>query len=526
MEIKAFESYMRLTLAEEVASRLVTAEVTTILRNHVPNSSLTLIGSRNTGLASPMSDLDFSMSVPLSVEDNIAGHELSTRQSAKVAERSLRVVEKRLRSSAAFSRPELIHARVPLVTCKHLATGLDIQIQTLVPFQSAQEHTAAYLAELPSLRPLYILIRHSLQIRNLTTVYDGGLGSYSILMMIVTALKHSSGKFATDDLSGQLLHILDFYGNADLYRHGFSADPPRVFNKLNEAKPVEERQARLLDPQLNGIDHILQRRNLKKPYLLALQDPANDLNDLGKNAYAIKHVQATFKVAYENIPRAIEKQSLKSDSPDKGGIWSCLDWLIKADYKAFEIARSKIQRAIKPNNTKLDSSTEAVRQNLHDRANEFRGIKQYSLNREIAIQNIPSRRNITFRKYTSPVPEAPTRRQNVKPSKNPAVHIPSGNAAHKRAQIETQTFRSIIPSNPTQVGELICDGVPSDIMDERAPNGSEQLDTKSRDGKESKMRRQIGTAARTLLKERERQRVQKIAEDGTVGDVEEGGKGF
>lgn len=492
-EIKAFESYMKLTPTEEAASRIVTAEVTTILRNHVPNSSLTLIGSRNTGLAIPLSDLDFSVSAASSAEGKEWNYETSPRQTARAAERSLRVIEKHLRASASFSRPELVHARVPLVTSKHLPTGLDVQIQTLAPYQSAQEYTAAYLTELPSLRSLYIILRHSLEVRNLTTVYDGGLGSYTILMMIVTALKHSSGKFAADDLGGQLLHVLDFYANADLYKHGFSADPPRVFDKVNEARPLEEREARLLDPQLSGIDHILQRRNIRKPYLLTLQDPANDLSDLGKNAYAIKHVQATFKVACEGIRRAVQRQSLKSDDPNKGGTWSCLDFLIKADYKAFEIARSKIQHTIDQDGTGVNTSTEAIRRDMHDRANEFRGIKQNAQNGDNPIDKM----------------RGLIKRQEVKAFKKPAVHIPSGNRAHKLAQAEALASRSI---KLTVVGRFIrLSGarVSADIMDDWAPDPAEQQEENGW-GKETFRVRKHKHAAG----------------DGLIGDVEEGGKGF
>ncbi|KAK4694099.1 hypothetical protein P7C71_g3425, partial [Lecanoromycetidae sp. Uapishka_2] len=448
-----------------------------------------------------MSDLDFSISAKSSTEDSEASHGTSPRQFARAAERSLRIVEKHLRASSAFSRPELVHARVPLVTSKHLATGLDIQLQTMAPYQSAQEYTAEYLAELPSLRPLYIILRHSLAVRKLTTVYDGGLGSYTILMMIVTALKHSSGKFAANDLGGQLLHVLNFYANADLYKHGFSANPPRVFDKIHEPRPMEEREARLLDPQLNGIDHILQRRNIRKPYLLALQDPANDLNDLGKNAYAIKHVQATFKVALEGIPKALKERSLNLDSPEEAGSWSCLDFLIKADYKAFEIARSKIQRLIASDSTEEDDSTESIRQDLLDRANDFRA-------REYA---------------SSPIQPPWIRRLEVKPFKNPVVHIPSSNRAYKKKQVETLASRSIVLNHSAMIDEPGDDKVPLDIMEEWGRSKGEQQEGVGQGKERFRLRSSNHEAVRAGGIKPGRRR---LAGRGVSGDVEEGGKGF
>jgi DNA polymerase sigma len=478
---------MKVTPGEGNAFQLAISAVTSVLQSHLPQSSLTLLGSRSTGLATPMSDLDFSIAgLSFAKDQEDSQRPLSPRHLARVGERSLRIVEKYLRFSATFSKPEFVHARVPLVTSRHLATGLDIQIQTLTPYQSALDYVHSYLAELPSLRPLYIILRHSMEIRNLTTVYDGGLGSYTILMMIVTALKHSSGKFAADDLGGQLLHVLEFYANADLYKHGFSANPPRVFEKVNEAKPVEEREARLLDPQLSGIDHILQRRNIRKPYLLALQDPANDLNDLGKNAYAIKHVQATFKFAHERISNAVQSKSFNSDSAEKGISWSCLDYLVKADYKTFEIARSKLQCCndeVKKGSDEF-KSTEVIRQVLLDRANDamrINEVEQYGAN--LARQTPPITPHQRFAAQasfwkvngtsTSIPPERAGQRENPKAKRR------IDSTAHKKAQKENITFKSIILASDTRTDESTHSKVPLDILNEWAPSTDEE--SKSQD---------------------------------------------
>ena len=219
---------------------------------------------------------------------------LNPRQLIRDSLNVLRTIEKGLRRSGRIIDIEIVTAHAPLVNCIHRATGLKISLQTMAKFQATQQYTAAYLAEIPPLRPLYVLIRHTLEMRNLTTVFDGGLGSYTILMIIVTALKHASGKFAPQDLGAQLLHILDFYGNADLYKQGFSANPPRVFGQSKYKQwPLDERSARSNDPQLRGMDEIVQKSETRKPYLLCLQDPANYFNDPGKNAYAIKHIQIT-----------------------------------------------------------------------------------------------------------------------------------------------------------------------------------------------------------------------------------------
>ena len=349
-EIKAFEAYMTLRPAEEAASRLVISDVNSVARNEPGIEPLNLLGSRSTGLATPISDFDFTLRPQKPLRDrNIPPSEAgesqrkSTRNHKVQAIKALIKVSKHFRSSKMFSNPELVrYARVPIFRSTHVSTGLEVQIQTMEPYQAAHEHAVAYLAEFPSLRPLYIIFRYCLEVRDLTTVYRGGLGSYSILMMVVTAIKHSSGRFASDDLAGQLLHVLDFYGKADLSKFGYSADPPRVFEKQKEVWSLSEKRVRMADSQLSGIDQ-MPKFNPRKPYLLCLQDPANDLNDLGKNAYAIKHIQATLNKASERIRTALEEHE-SSDCKTDGRVWSCLDGFVRADYTKFEKRRGEVER--------------------------------------------------------------------------------------------------------------------------------------------------------------------------------------
>lgn len=385
-EIKAYEAYMRLSPQEEAASQLVISDVNSVAQNEPGIKPLTLIGSRSTGLATPISDFDFTFTTQRSLpggwmippkKTDVLQAQSSNYAKKLEAVKALRKVDKHFRSSHKFSNTDYLwHARVPIIRSKHVATGLDVQLQTLAPYQTAQEQTVAYLSEFPSLRPLYIILRYCLEVRGLTTVFEGGLGSYSILIMIVTALKHSSGKFASDDLGRQLLHVLDFYGKADLYKIGFSADPLSVFEKQKEGGSFEEQSARTTDSQPSGVDQ-MQKLYPRKPYLLCLQDPANYLNDLGKNAYAIKHIQATFNKASESIQALPERQNEGSDDRTKDKIWSCLDSLARADYRPFEVRRSMVERCAKPK--KLDDrgySRERIDKDFEKRVNRHKGIAE------------------------------------------------------------------------------------------------------------------------------------------------------
>ena len=331
-EIRGFEAYMRLTPDEERIVQTITSRVKSILGRSLQD--IFTMGSYQTGLATPLSDIDLTFTSPFSKEKNSSKRlRQPLKQSRESTLKTLRKIGNLLKSSNILHKTEVIEARVPIIKTQHRTTSLKIELQTMQSYRPAQEYALAYLNEMPSLRPLFIVIRHALEVRGLTTAFCGGLSSYPLLMMIATALKHSSGIFDATDLGGQLLYVLQFYGNANLYKSGFSANPPRLFDNLRGNQHLADNTMYSQDLQLQGINAIVKSRNPRKPYLLSLQDPADDSNDLGKHAYAIKHIQAIFIKAREEI----------MDSTRHGKL-SALDYLVRANYRAFEIHRSSLAR--------------------------------------------------------------------------------------------------------------------------------------------------------------------------------------
>ena len=363
-EIKAFEAYVRLKPEEKSASEAVIAELESVLTvlSSSPNK-LSVVGSHSTGLATPTSDIDFALFLP-TLEDNASNRKLSAK-TKQATRNALYTVQKRLHRSKSFSSAEIVFGRIPLVRAIHCRTGIKIQISTQSPDRYDREFTAAYLAEFATLRPLFMLLRYSLEMRNLNTPFEGGLGSYSILMMIVAALKQNGVQHPRDDLANHLLHVLDFYASADLYQVGFCIDPPRTFPKTSS----------LLFPL-----------NQQKPYLLCLQDPADPTNDLGRKAYAIKHIQQVFGQARDDIKRDMkiwEQRTVEERKVMDGGL---LNRLVRANYSTFEMERNRVRNSIIKGTKGVDlkhiASTEPKAPDLSKRAS-LRGLRKLGWGDEV-----------------------------------------------------------------------------------------------------------------------------------------------
>ncbi|KAL8936821.1 MAG: hypothetical protein Q9216_004732 [Gyalolechia sp. 2 TL-2023] len=345
-EIIAFERYITPSSAGLNAMRKVVSQVNHVVNSTIDKCSCDVIGSYSTGLALAYSDIDFAISLP-DVEEEAAVHRKSLNglDFRKQYRRILFKLQKAFAKDINFAESSsvVVYARTPIVRVTHRITGQEIQVQLWTGARQQQQHTLAYLAEYPALRPLYFVIRSCLEMRRLNITFEGGLGSYPLLMSIVNALKHASGRYDPHDVGSQLLHVLDFYTSSDLYHTGFSIEPPRTFRKGEIRKAVKERLSRASDPVLCGID-LIGRTNPRHPYLLCLQDPADPTNDLGRKAYAIKHIQQTFATARKIMVSGMEAwdQRPNGTTANDDNI-SLLDALVHGNYGRFEHDRRGIE---------------------------------------------------------------------------------------------------------------------------------------------------------------------------------------
>ena len=326
---------MSLDESELRVSELLKLEMSSIIRKVLPGAALTVHGSYDSGLATPVSDVDFSLSLPIKNESSrTEGARVLKQQSRRRNLDALKTSKNALAISPSFHQCEFLRkASVPIVKAVHRPTNKTIEIKIASTELPYKLYKADYLSEFSTLRPLYVLLKSSLQLRGLDKPFGGGLGSYSVFMMVVYALKTCPPDIGPENIALQLLHILRLFSDTDLCKYGFSIDPPYMFEKL--LQPPTKGQTK----QSNGTVFHKSMYNFlwrHQPYLMCLLDPVNPLNDLGIKAYGIKHIQAFFGHARGEVKKLLRERKDASgpitDRVDKGLLYP----LVGADYEYFE----------------------------------------------------------------------------------------------------------------------------------------------------------------------------------------------
>ena len=393
-EIQAFDDYMRPSSAESGAANTALSSVKDSLGR---DYTTTLMGSRATGLETPFSDIDIG--VHRTEWDIEALNPLNQRKVMHDWLLPLHTLFREDRNN--FRKTKLLNSRVPVLTTVHRATDLEVQIQCQQRPDIRQEATKAYKRDMPSLRPLYHVLRHALAVRDLVGAREGGIGSYPLFVMIMTALKFLGQDYKSLDLGEQLLYVLKFWAELDTTNGAYAADPPRVFNK-KRIKDEWFANHKPLDPAIDAqaaIDQILEHQAFR-PYLLCLQDPADASHDLGRNCHHIKSIQVTFK--------AIQEQLLRSMRIETDEMAWKLDSLVRADYQHFEWLRSKLAHSVThPGERFVMGSFPKIYRNQDQRIADFKAQKRESMPEEPPKPQ-PSfpRLETLFKKYTKPFSSA------------------------------------------------------------------------------------------------------------------------
>jgi hypothetical protein len=124
-------------------------------------------------------------------------------------------------------------------------------------------------------------------------------------MMIVAALKLGEGTFDRHiDLGRQLLHVLQFYADANFRRYGVSVDPPGLFRKVD---PKAKSRDKIETANVRGQESIGRASLARRADMLCLQDPADFMNDLGVECLQSRRMQRVFRSVHDGIQAEMQR---------------------------------------------------------------------------------------------------------------------------------------------------------------------------------------------------------------------------
>lgn len=347
-EIAGFAQHMQCTPYEEKARQAVQRQAFCLVRLQTPpNAYCYGFGSQKTGMAFPFSDLDYGIG---SDDQSASGESVDQNPLGdnETQQQVMDVVTTALKDDSSYICV-LSRARgIPTINAQHTASGIDIQIVLKDKPWLQRRMLRPIFEELPHLRVLYAVLRTMLGMRGLHDVFNGGLGSYSLIIMIAACLLRRGSPVNNSSATAgeQLLYFLSFYASFDMTRQALSVGGRRVFHKhppgefdvQSRIDSAKRRNAWARAAQWNmGVRRPLQ------PYLLCLQDPADIWNDLGRKTQAIKHIQRTIEFLHLKLRAGLAEVDAAAPA---GAPWrgeSLLAPLVGRCHEVYHERRRKIE---------------------------------------------------------------------------------------------------------------------------------------------------------------------------------------
>uniref|UniRef100_A0A6B2L2F0 Polymerase nucleotidyl transferase domain-containing protein n=1 Tax=Arcella intermedia TaxID=1963864 RepID=A0A6B2L2F0_9EUKA len=266
-EMEDFCRYIAPVAPESEGRLLALKDVTTTITSLVTyeDARIEVFGSYRTGLYLPASDLDISVLLPSGGADLIP------------------IYRKFTRSTALYNNIRLIPAKVPIIKLEHRKTQIKIDIAISVDGINSSDIICKYLKEYPQVKPLALVLKQFLFVRSMNEPATGGLGGYSLILMIVSFLQYHEKLYGIADKNlGQLL-LLFF----QLY--GFEFNYFFTGISCKDATYVRKSERGRLD--------------FKHPETLFVEDPNDSGNNVSQSTYKILNIRKAFAFAYNELTK-------------------------------------------------------------------------------------------------------------------------------------------------------------------------------------------------------------------------------
>ncbi|KAH7343708.1 hypothetical protein B0J17DRAFT_535194, partial [Rhizoctonia solani] len=276
-EILAYVDYISPTKRERRTRAMVVTLIANTIVSRWPDAIVQPFGSFETGLYLPLGDIDLVIS-----SDSIAR---VTPASA------LNWIARALKDRGlAYNVQIIAKAKVPIIKFVTTWGGFKVDISlNQVNGVSAGKIINNFLTQLPALRPLVFVFKAFLSQREMNEVYIGGLGSYSVVCMVLSFLQlHPKIRNAEIDpcknLGILLLELFQYYGDYFHYeRTGISLrGGGQLFSKRARGWGLAQQP----------------RQNTS---ILSIEDPQDPSNDVSKGSYNMGKIRMTLSGAHSAL---------------------------------------------------------------------------------------------------------------------------------------------------------------------------------------------------------------------------------
>lgn len=315
-------------------------ETSRLVRQLCPNYKVEAFGSARNGLALANSDVDLRIfyDPPASDGDGKTSAAPPAWEARKNNMRQLYKLRSFFDHDHGYMMCRIRYARYPLIHMTHKDSGIDVQIVCSNDTSKQRSRIASYLNEHPYYFDLYAILKTTLDMRGLNDVFRGGLGSYSLFMLIRYLAeknrfwRRSRGNNAQGRSKPvqDLVSFLQFYGkHFDTYTDMITVEPFAKLPKRSYGNYMQfvasvsssSSESSFIIPNSTQSETHKQSQiciiDQSQPYLLCIQDPEDPLNDLGRQAYGWKHIKETFSHLHTLLNRNWDnfKESPDSRSP-------------------------------------------------------------------------------------------------------------------------------------------------------------------------------------------------------------------
>lgn len=257
-EILQFMRFMSPTQLEKQARKDMIMTIETIAKSLWVDCRVEVFGSYATGLALPSSDVDICI--------------MNTPNRGSISE--FNILADAARNVAGFAkRVQVVEAKVPIVKIISRRTSMNCDISIGVDNGVKNvPRILRFIEQFPALRPLLLVVKCFLHQRAMNEVYTGGLGSYTLLLMVVSHLQMMPYNFPVlkANLGNQLKSFFDLYGNLlNFAMTGIQVrDTGRYYYKFDRYPLVPGEVTRY-----------------------SVEDPSDETNELGRNGFNAHHIR-------------------------------------------------------------------------------------------------------------------------------------------------------------------------------------------------------------------------------------------